>query len=274
MRNFFSRIMLFFSIIFLSCNKEEPVPAYVYVKNIKVMPSSTFGSNSSNVTDVWCVLNDNVQGVYEMPVKFPILASGETNVTFQAGIKMNGVAATRIAYPFYANYETTLNLVPGKIDTIEPVVSYTASTNIAFKEDFENSNVFVNAEATGIPTEVFEGLSSAKLNVSNTDTFVRAFSNKFTIPLSRAAVFIEIDYKNTHDFVIGIRGYNNAVSGGADIINKLVITPKENWNKIYVNITSEVNQLQITEFDLILTYNGDANENVKILFDNIKVLHQ
>lgn len=261
--------------LFISCNKEEPRPAYIYVSDMEIIAASNFGSSSNNISDVWCIQNDNVQGVYELPVRFPIIAEGPTTLIFQAGIKMNGVSTTRISYPFYNNYEITLDLQPGETDTVKPIINYVSSVNVAFIENFDNSNSFSQMQRTATVSEIFEGLGSGKLEVAPNDSFVRAGSNRFNIPLRRAAVFLELDYKNTHDFTVGIRSYNSSVSGGGTTIsNKLVITPKNEWNKIYVNITGEVNELQATEFDLIFTYQGNSNEQPEILFDNIKVLHQ
>ena len=51
--------------------------------------NQNFGSITENITDVWVYIEDNLQGVYEIPVEFPVLEEGIKNIRVKAGIKAN-----------------------------------------------------------------------------------------------------------------------------------------------------------------------------------------
>jgi hypothetical protein len=275
---FFNKnIQLFPCFLFLasgfifSCNKHEPIPAYIHIPSFNIQATQGFGSASSNISDVWVYENDNLQGVYELPVTFPILSSGNTKLKLLAGIKMNGIATTRIAYPFYTFYETTVDLQPTETDTILPEAQYMASANLVLKEDFEMGNDFNNMQRIIDTLVAFEGNSCGRLALNEGDSILLAFSgSRFNIPFLSQAVFVEMDYKNNAEFVVGLRGYLNAQ---AITVEKLTITPKDSWNKIYINFTPEVGRIQAAQYELIIKYVKKTNVNpADIYFDNIKVL--
>jgi hypothetical protein len=257
---------------FISC-KKEPIPAYIYLDSVNVLQGN-LGSSSSNIVDIWVFQNDNPQGVYEMPVTFPIIAEGNTTLTFQGGIKVNGVTTTRVSYPFYTNYTTTLNLVPGKIDTVKPQVTYLPATKVALIEDFEGGNAFTGIERVFDTRKVFEGNVSGRMNINIGDSSVISYNTtRFAIPKNVASVFVELDYKNNKVFNVSLRGFFTN-SGESIRAIKLNVTNKDDWNKIYINFTPEIYNLQADTYELIFQYVEDDNfEPVDILFDNIKVIY-
>lgn len=259
-------------LLFFSCEK-TPIPSYIYVENIEV-EESTFGSSSSNIEDVWVFQRDNAQGVYEMPVTFPILAEGNTRLTFQAGVKMNGVSTTRISYPFYSNYNIDLDLVPGKIDTVRPKVTYIPATKIALLEDFELGNGFEGIERELNPELLFEGNASGRMKINPGDTAAAAFNTtRFSIPFNAASVFVELNYKNDRVFNVGLNCYKNNSSQVTRVI-KVNVTRKEEWSKIYINFTPDINSIQADSYELLIQYVEEGNtQPVNIYFDNIKVLY-
>ncbi len=272
---FLSKLLTFslaVGLLFFSCGK-TPVPAYIHVASIEVVEGNV-GSASSNVEDVWVFQRDNAQGVYEMPVTFPIIGEGPTRLTFQAGVKMNGVSTTRISYPFYSNYNIDLNLEPGKIDTVRPTVTYIPATKIALLEDFELGNNFENVERELNPDILFEGNASGRMKINAGDTAVASFNTtKFTIPFNAASVFVELDYKNEKVFNVGLRGFKNNSTQATEVI-KVNVTPKNEWSKIYINFTPEINSIQADEYELLIQYVEENNSQpVNIYFDNIKVLY-
>ena len=92
-------LLLITSII--SCKKGgvNEIPSYMTIENITLDQNSTH-----NITDAWVYIDDNLQGVYELPANFPLLAQGKHKLRVKAGIKDNGIAGTRIPYPFYSSY--------------------------------------------------------------------------------------------------------------------------------------------------------------------------
>ena len=66
----------FIILILISCNKEEEIPSYIEINDFNLTSNSSFGENTENITDVWIYIDENLQGVYEIPVTFPVLNKG------------------------------------------------------------------------------------------------------------------------------------------------------------------------------------------------------
>jgi len=109
-------------LVLTSCQKEDTddIPTYLKINNVALNE----GSTTSNITDAWVYVNDQLQGVYELPAKFPVLEEEIQNVRIKAGIKVNGIASGRIAYPFYSSYYEDITFTPNETKTINPTVSY------------------------------------------------------------------------------------------------------------------------------------------------------
>ena len=89
-------------LILLSSCKKEPVnkiPGFIKIDDIILNNNTT-----DNITDAWVYINDQLQGVYELPAHFPVLEIGKNKLRIRAGIKNNGIASSRAAYPFYSSY--------------------------------------------------------------------------------------------------------------------------------------------------------------------------
>jgi len=103
-------LFLFGIFLFQSCKKadiNDGVPSYISIPSIKVDSiQSGVGSNSNKITDAWIYFDNNLQGVYPLPATFPVLLQGKQNISIKAGIKNNGIAATRAKYPFYDYYKS------------------------------------------------------------------------------------------------------------------------------------------------------------------------
>ena len=105
---------LFVSFLYQSCEEidiNEGVPSYINIPSIEVVTDLTNeGSNSHKITDAWVYFDNNLQGVYPLPASFPVLLSGKQNISIKAGIKNNGIAATRVKYPFYDYFNAEITL--------------------------------------------------------------------------------------------------------------------------------------------------------------------
>ncbi|MDX2001615.1 MAG: hypothetical protein SFW35_04245 [Chitinophagales bacterium] len=264
---------LFFALLLVSvtaCEK-EPIPTYIHIPYITVKSAAGVGSTSSNISNAWVYINGQVQGVYELPATFPVLASGETEIGIYAGIKLNGISNTRAPYPFYNQDIVTLDLEAGATDTIYPEVSYVGAAEYALLEDFELSNAFSQLERTSAAGEVFEGIFSAKV-VLDTASITRVVSSeRFSIPRGTTAAFVELDYKSNQAFTAGINAYQDGQGLG---IEKVVVNPQSEWNKIYFNFTPEVNNLQADEYEVVFSIDtSNVSGTVNVLFDNIKLIY-
>ena len=97
-------LYLLIAITFFSCEKEEinteGIPSYIQINEIVLEDESV----TSNITDAWVYIDEQLQGVYELPANFPVLAEGKHKLRIKAGIKDNGIASTRVIYPLYSSF--------------------------------------------------------------------------------------------------------------------------------------------------------------------------
>jgi len=283
----FRRISLAFTGLFIissliSCKKTDLVPSYIHIDKIDITTAyEIFGSNSSKITDAWVYVDGDLQGIYELPATFPILATGQHTIMIRPGIKLNGIAMSRAYYPFYEPYETTVDLVAEQIDTINPSVTYYAN-KIHWMEDFETAGVSLvkfsvsdtNFIQTQDSTKVFEGLSSGIASLDATYDYVCSVSDDvFDIPQDQSAVFLELNYKTSVPLGVGM--YAVLSTGQNEKIETMIINPNTSWNKIYINLTYSANvSSNTTGFRIYFeAYKPDTLATAEILLDNIKLLY-
>ncbi len=266
-------------------NPEEGIPSYIQIDTISLTTSyAGEGTNSHKITDAWVYVDDELVGTYELPALVPVLKSGSHKVTVNAGIKMNGISATRIPYPFYQPYEITAELFPDSVITLQPNVHYYSTTTFAWKEDFESpgytleltgmSDTTLN-RVTGTP-DVFEGNVSGLFAMRNPPhiLFECKTINEYALPKGGTPVFLELNYKCNNTFRIGI--FENEQGGASQQVPQTILINKsENWNKIYVNLTNEVSL-----FANAINYNvyfgvipDDGNPQPMVYVDNIKLIY-
>lgn len=259
-------------ILFFSCNKkDESIPTYLKIDEIIVDE----GNSTSNITDAWVYINDQLQGVYELPAQFPVLENGTKTVRVKAGIKNNGISSSRIYYPFYSSYFEDIDFSENSIIQINPSTNYLGSAQF-FIEDFEGVGINLNE------TEISD-TSIIKLNENNNNfgkailsdslfTFEVATDELTNLPQAGAPVFLELDYKSNTQFLVGV-----FVNYPQQVIAKdlIWITPKEDWNKIYINLTSTISEsINATSFKVFLGMKRDFSlEKNEMYIDNLKVVY-
>jgi hypothetical protein len=263
-----------FLFIFISCEKDDKIPSYLKVNNVNLNYNQNFGSITKNITDVWVYIEDNLQGVYEIPVEFPVLEDGIKNIRVKAGIKANGIASTRIQYPFYSSFLDTINLVKDETIEIFPTFSYNDAFD-AIIEDFENSGTTVDSTIS----------SEIDFTIVNEDENKYAFAEiisplinfeiatqDLTLPQQGAPVYLELDYKSSTEFLVGMY-----INYPQDVVkSELVwVTSKQDWNKIYINLTQTVSEsIGAQSFKVFINMRrNDPSSNEEISLDNIKVLY-
>ena len=92
------------------------------------------------------------------------------------------------------------------------------------------------------------------------------------LPQVGAPVFLELDYKCNTQFLVGVY-----VNYPQSVIQKdlLWINPKEDWNKIYVNLTSTISEgINASSFKVFIGMKRDFElEKNELYFDNLKVVY-
>lgn len=284
MRFFEKKIFILFYIILLySCeiDEKEKIPSYINIEKIELQTSHYQGTASENITDAWVSVNGNFIGVFELPAEFPVMETGEQKIIIKAGIKKNGISASRTIYPFYEAYEIEKVLETSKITKISPKISYKEETIFDWMEDFESAGISldtVNSNSSlmeKIDSSVFEGQYSGFTRIKIEDSLFQFKTiNKFEKPTNYSETYLEMNYKNNTEFVIGLI-YETETS--IKTIPVIYLNKKENWNKIYINLTQTFESYtEIKTYNLFFAYaKGEEDEIIepKFYWDNFKLLH-
>ena len=92
------------------------------------------------------------------------------------------------------------------------------------------------------------------------------------LPQAGSPVFLELDYKSNTQFLVGVY-----VNYPQSVIQKdlLWINPKQEWNKIYVNLTTTISEgINASSFKVFIGMRRDFDlEKNELYFDNIKVVY-
>ncbi|GJM32993.1 MAG: hypothetical protein DHS20C18_19940 [Saprospiraceae bacterium] len=271
-------------------NPAEEIPAFIYVPAFELQTDpATEGSNSSNITDVWVTSEGDFLGVYSLPARIPLLKSGDTQLSLRAGIKDNGINSTRDIYPFYKNYETTVDLQPNETDTIRPVITYRDDIKFSLIENFENGNnhqfqeLRSGEEANKIVVttqDAFEG-ASARILLDTASSFVElATVDRYPDLIKNGLlVYLEVNYRSEVPVIFGLVGYDVSDPFNSFPLYDPGFSPKGEWNKIYFNLSvlaieGDFDQYQVGFNAFIPVEGGQLTlDKAQLQLDNIKLVH-
>ncbi|MCF8237438.1 MAG: hypothetical protein K9I85_04725 [Saprospiraceae bacterium] len=269
-----------FLILILSCNKEEPVPAWVIIPEYQVMTTPDQGTALQKITEVYAYTTSSFLGVFPIPGKIPILEFGETQLDLFPGIRANGIKSTPDIYAFFSRSRQTLDLQPGKFDTIVPVYTYDPLVKIRMVENFESSIKWFTTQTAGYPLEIttdneIEGKAGTFL-VDETEPIFEVATPAFTdIPLNNTPIYLEMHYKTEIPFLIGLEGSSPLVPNAKQYIAG--VNAKDEWNKIYFSLTDAFNLSDLESYKVIIRADLPINGSVdsgRVWIDNIKLIHQ
>ncbi len=273
--------MFFISIIVVtlsSCKKNEniqEIPSYISIEYVNLETISNQGANTHNITDVWIYVNDQFRGAYELPSTIPILQKDSNNLKIFAGIKDNGITSTRVRYHFYKSYEEDVFLVEDSVIEITPTFSYT-NNSIIESENFEGVGTNIDTTLSSeIDFEVIteNGNKLAYVLLSGGNHVFEAATEDFEgLPQAGSPVYLELDYQSNHTALIGAY-----VNYSQTVLNKdlVWVSPKEEWNKIYINMTKTVSEAinnKSIKF-YVNIFRPDTTEDAWMKFDNLKIIY-
>lgn len=277
------------AILLTSCKQEDLTPCWVKVDSVILQTEDVSqGSNTHGITDLWVFDDNEAIGVWEVGSIIPVVGEGTSNFIFRAGVKKNGIAASRVQYPFYNSFSIDLNLVRGDTISVTPIFTYREGTEFSMIEDFEDTGIDFTAasnsdtsiqfiyEATD-PDLVEYGEKCGGIFLTETDSFFRAGTDlKMPIPIGES--YLEIDYKNDHDLDMGfishlVTGTSEDQGGRFRIAAQQNETPT--WKKIYIELSDYVGFFlnQFSSDIYFAIYLAENFTEANIYIDNIKVVH-
>ncbi|MEO1436489.1 MAG: hypothetical protein AAFV80_13200, partial [Bacteroidota bacterium] len=235
---------------------DEEIPGYLHIEPWTLDAQGGQGTEQQRITDVWVAVDDQLVGAFFLPVTIPVLADGPTEVSLFPGIIENGITDTRDIYPFFNQMTFINDFTPLQVDTINPLTTYRSNTQFVFVEDFEGSNLFgqdidgnANTLLSLTSQEVFEGSASGLFSLIGDDAVgVAATSLLFDLPTVNSPIYLELHFKTDVQFTVGILG--TFIDGTQQFLPKLVLTPRDDWRKVYINIELEVQSLAARDYQI------------------------
>jgi len=266
----------------ISCDDEDlkaDIPAFLTINQVTLTTTPNQGSASANISNVNVFVNDQSLGFFELPASIPIREVGNVNIKIRAVIENNGRSGDKVVYPFYTGFELDTVLKEEQEITINPEITYFETTIFAEPWSGENFESGVNFEhhidsdtilvRLNDPNESFEGTSGLAM-LSKNATFFEARTPAFSnIPRSGLPVYLELDFKSTHTFLISI--YTNNRSDQNTIV---FLRPQTGWTKVYVELGSIFSAFATAfDFNIAIGYVKDQGEVGRLLLDNVKLVH-
>jgi len=276
-------------LLFSQCKTDQAmVPGYLHIKSpqFNTKADGTQGYNSYDFKDYWVFESGIFKGSYAIPSEFPIQKEGKTVIRIGAGIKHSGQNEERMIYPLVKNFIDTVDFKPNQTDTIWPVFSYQDNAVFKLVEDFDKNGlslefnpVFKKDGDTLIKyngDDAFvKGNNSGKIVLKQDSSILELYSPVLNNMPKFSPTYLEIDYKNDLPFTIGI--YATEIDGSVKQIPLIVLTPKSQWNKLYLDLETEIAYHPIgTQFRIFLRFSNNLTspvQNPSVLFDNLKLIY-
>lgn len=254
-------------------------PAYIRIDTIYLDSTSydSTGSVSHRIRYAWVYLDDNLQGVYQLPVVFPVLADGSADIRIYGGVQENGLSSTLSRYPFYDPFDMPGIFAAGDTLELAPHIRYNKGLKIgdAYMDDFEDGFLGKYEKVPGYggsfqyvsdPANACEGTGYGSLFLQEGDIDLMIESDIMAIPKGKAGYFIEMNYKNNCGFVVSLQDGTSELAVGG-------LNPRDYWNKIYFNITDQVDGTPGTNLKILIRVPQDTTiPNQMVYLDNIKLV--
>ena len=239
------------SLNFLGCKDQpEQIPAYLEIKPFTV--NAEGGTDWQKITEAYVYVNREYLGAYSLPASVPVLAAGEALVYAYPGVKENGILSTPNIYPFLLRHTQTVTLTGGQSMTIQPTTSYDPDTRFPWALDrttfdgsssivFQNRDSDENSNYTLSADGAFSG-RSLLMQVDSLHSSMLIATEPVVLPTDKRQVWLELQYKNDvvfEAYLLGKTGAGPERTQALFLFNK-----KEEWNKIYLNLTDLLVQSQ------------------------------
>lgn len=278
------RVTACLALLFASCKKSDEVPAYVVIPSVTVDATNEEGGSTSKITDVWVSVNDRSLGIWELPARVPVLASGSNKINVAAAVKKNGAFDDRLRYPFYQSYNAQVDLASEMSVLLAPVVTYSEPLSFWLESFNEGSNQFNIPEesdttlllynAASNPDIILDGSSCGGFVLTPERPRMSMYTDENFTPTVGPA-FLELDYSTDMEITIGFRYVQDGNQRGEPWLI-LVPTASEGnlrWNKVYIDVSNFLNTAGISARNFYLAAALPSGRNsAHVYLDNFKLV--
>ncbi len=288
------------SLLVISCNRnkfEAKKPIYLSIPSIELSTDYiSEGSAHHKINTVWVVVNNREMGTFDLPCIVPTnFEKGINDILLFPGIFLNGNSSVRAIYEPYNVISLKLDYSDNRpspdtltLDSADLVTTYNSAKKIIVLEDFDKPGI--NLEATSrSDTEILKTNDLAKIFVNlqtienngkageiiladYNDLAEFSTAESYDINVNRADAYVEISYRSNAPIIVGVIA--NLLS---EIVQAptAVILPKDEWNKIYINLITEITTYaNAASYKIFVGVNKPSNlDTARVYLDNIKLVY-
>lgn len=222
-------------------NPEEQTPTYVQIDSFTFIPPidpiATAGY-THQITSCWVYFDGKQIGVFDLPARVPILMDKPGRLTVSPGIVVNGRKDYQARYPYYSSDTITITPKKGEIISFVPKTKYVPDAKFVWREDFEGGNDFTRLSGdtdinkSNLPEAKLDGGFSGYIFLRSPKSKMEAITTSVPFKASGADVVMEIDYRSSMPFYVGLQ------SAEQNRFEYLIgVNPREQRNKIYVSLS-------------------------------------
>ena len=280
-------------------NPHEVTPTYVHIDSFHFVqnpaahlfsaytgnPTSNLAPTTHAIGSVWVYYNENPIGIFDLPVTFPVMASGTQGLQLAPVIAVNGQNNMVNAYSYYALDTTTLVANPGHIVNYTPKTEFYGDVKVKTIANFEgtgdtNFALWRDGQVMQLAKDdslVCDGLASGEIILKAVgDSSVD--STKKTFPIPDGPAFIEFDYKSTIPFYVGLQAnLSNKITSTPNFLTGVSPNSGAGWQKFYLEVDGFTAEAQsgisgVTYNLYIKAVLADGQTSGRLLIDNIQLV--
>ena len=123
------------------------------------------------------------------------------------------------------------------------------------------------------PDEVEDNGKVGVFTLDGEKTFFEAFTSEiYDLPKGSQSVFLEMTYKNEIPITLGVVAQ---IPGGSEQAQTIYLYESEEWNKIYINLVTEISSYPSANgFKIFVgAIKPDSMDSAKVYLDNIKIAY-
>lgn len=284
MKNQYLLLVCIAIISLLSCDKQKAiVPGFLKIDDVVLQSTQNLGSNSERITDINVFINDQSIGIFELPALIPIQTTGSVNLKIRCIIYKNGQSNEKVDYPFYTTFNLDTTFIPEVTMELTPIIDYQSTAR--YVEDWigdnfetgvnfnENKSPLTDTIINRItdPTQVFEGSGSGLAYLTEDMDFFETWSKTISnVPRNGTPVWMEMDYKSTHQFAITVFVNGTSVGNQQSIVS---FNPRATYGKVYVELTEVFSTLSgAINYTLAIGFPKQKGETAQFYIDNVKLI--
>jgi hypothetical protein len=285
-----------------ACSSEEAQKP-VYLRLDAIYADTDYaeeGSAHQRFTTAWVYINQEPVGAFELPATVPmIMPEGDSELLIFPGINTNGIRSFRSINDAFRPIRITVTkpIGPG-VDTLvltpeQLTTTYQERYNVVVLEDFDEPGLAfekdINSDTNFIRINdrdsIFQFIpqgdtlpepnnSSGLIILDENNNFVE-LASVAAYPISQGVqnVYLEVTYRTNNTLFFGlIADY----PGGSQQAVTAAILPKKEWNKIYINLITEIQAFPgANGYKVFLTATkSNEVEQARIYLDNLKLIYE